>query len=151
MVCTMGLKSERSIQRLSKTSALEALIYASACTDMVERGADQIEAQVVAYAHDRKLFTNYRYSPGYGDFDLSIQPAFIRTLEADKRLGITVTPQNIMVPTKTITAVVGMYPHRPPKAKVGCGQCNCRDWCTIRAAGQRCFSGKTRVDDAIDE
>lgn len=150
MACTVGMESEQIIRRLNATDPLDALIYGSACIDLVERGADEVEASVVAYAHERGLFTNYRYSPGYGDFDLAIQSAFIDVLQAGKLLGITVTDQNMLVPMKSITAVVGLYPHRPPEAKLGCGQCNCREYCTIRAAGQRCFSGKIRVDDAQD-
>lgn len=140
MVCTCGVQSEQALRSVQRQSMLDGVLYASTLTDMVERGADRIEAEVIAYAHEQGWYTNYRYSPGYGDFDLSIQPEFIRVLDAGKLLGITVTDTNFLVPTKSITAVVGFYREQPPQAKVGCKYCNCREWCTIRARNQVCWS-----------
>lgn len=50
----------------------------------------------------------HRYSPGYGDCSLSIQPAFLAALDATRRVGIALTGANLMVPTKSVTAFVGV-------------------------------------------
>jgi hypothetical protein len=139
MACTLGLKSERELRRLSVIDAVDALIYGSACTDLVEREADLVESRIVSAAHERGLHTNYRYSPGYGDFDLAIQRPFIDALDAGRQLGVTVTDRNLLIPVKSITAVVGLYPQPPAQAKVGCAWCNCRDFCTVRAHGDTCY------------
>jgi len=139
MACTLGLKSERELRRLNALDPVDALIYGSACTELVERGADMLESSIVSAAGARGLYANYRYSPGYGDFDLAIQRPFIDTLDASRQLGITVTDRNLLIPVKSITAVVGLYPQLPVRAKVGCAWCACRDFCTIRAHGDVCY------------
>ena len=50
----------------------------------------------------------HRFSPGYGDLPLSVQPAFLAALDATRRLGITLTSSFLMVPTKSVTAFVGV-------------------------------------------
>ena len=49
-----------------------------------------------------------RYSPGYRDCSLSIKPAFLAALDATRRVGISLTGANLMVPTKSVTAFVGV-------------------------------------------
>ena len=50
----------------------------------------------------------HRFSPGYGDLPLSVQPAFLAALDATRRLGIALTSSFLMVPTKSVTAFVGV-------------------------------------------
>ena len=59
----------------------------------------------------------HRFSPGYGDLPLSLplslQPAFLAALDATRRLGIALTSSFLMVPTKSVTAFVGVEPAAP--------------------------------------
>jgi len=48
-----------------------------------------------------------RYSPGYGDWDLSDQAALLGLIDA-RRIGIEVNPSSQMVPEKSISAVIGI-------------------------------------------
>lgn len=139
MVCTLGMESERQLQRLSKTNPLDALIFGAACTDLVEQAANAEEAAIVAEATSLDLYTSSRFSPGYGDFSLAIQPAFLDVLRAHERLGITLTKDFLMIPTKSTTAVVGMYETVPTARRAGCGQCECAGSCMFRRAGTRCY------------
>lgn len=150
LAVTMGMASERELRRLSQTDPLEGLIYDAACSDLVERGADRCEAQVVAYAHNLGLYVGYRYGPGYGDFDVAVQPAFLDMLQTSKRLGLTATESNMLIPAKSITAVIGLYPKRPSGFRRGCGVCACREWCGIRASGNRCYSERPNDVDLAE-
>ena len=49
-----------------------------------------------------------RYSPGYGDLPLSVQPDFLAALDAQKTLGITLTETFLMIPSKSVTAIIGI-------------------------------------------
>ena len=49
-----------------------------------------------------------RFSPGYGDFDLQYQPHILNFLDAHKKIGISLTDSLMMVPTKSVTAIVGI-------------------------------------------
>lgn len=139
MAVTLGLGSERRMRSLAATSLTDEAVYSCVCSDLVECGADKLEAQVVAYAREHGLFAKERYCPGFGDFSLDVQADFIRVLGADKHLGIYVTPAGILVPSKSMTAVVGLFEDVPGKARLGCAHCTCRDYCLIRESGTVCY------------
>ena len=54
-----------------------------------------------------KTLTN-RCSPGYGDLPLSLQPHLLSALNANKLLHITLSDTLLMIPQKSITAIVGI-------------------------------------------
>lgn len=142
---TLGVQSEATLRLLGSTDPLGQLIYDAACTDLVEWGADRTQEEIVEYARAHALAHGMRYSPGYGDLSLDIQPVILDILQTPKRLGLTVTPQHLLVPTKSITALIGLYPFAdiaedsvPGKSLLGCAACALRETCQIRARGQRC-------------
>lgn len=134
MAVTLGAGTERELRRLSLTDALGQVMFDAVLTAIVERAADAAEARLVEDAATRGLHTNSRFSPGYGDLPLSCQPTFLAALDATRRLGITLTPSLLMVPTKSVTAVVGYFVDPQPQAHPGCDACNLREWCTLRRA-----------------
>jgi hypothetical protein len=146
MVSTLGAESARRLEVLGATDQLAQVVYDAACTDLIERGTDELEAQVVAWAHGRGLYTSYRYGPGYGDLPLSVQPTILDVLSAGKRLGVTATDDCLLVPMKSETAVVGIYPEPPSNGKPGCSRCACRDYCEIHARGDVCYR-RPEADD----
>lgn len=54
----------------------------------------------------RKVTTK-RYSPGYGDWDVTDQKALLDLVDAD-RIGVTVNESSQMIPEKSISAVIGL-------------------------------------------
>ena len=138
LAVTLGLACERELRRLSITDPLDGMIFDAAATTLVERAADAAEAQLVAVASERGLYTNSRYSPGYGDWGLEAQPQMLAAVDAQRQLGLTLTPTLLLVPTKSVTAVVGMFATPQPTSKRLCGKCLCREFCTIRKKGRTC-------------
>ncbi len=138
MAVTLGMGVERELKRLSLTDAMGQVIFDAAATAVVERAADAAEARLVADAAARGLYTTWRFSPGYGDFPLESQTTLLAALDAQRRLGITLTPSLLMVPTKSVTAVVGYFDEPQQKARPGCAACNLHDWCTVRTSGTTC-------------
>ena len=138
LAVTLGVDVDRELRLLSATDALAQVVFDAAATALVERAADAAEARLVAEASGRGLFTNARYSCGYGDFPLEAQPAFVDTLNAGRLIGLTVTPSNLLVPTKSVTAVLGMFDTPQPGTLTLCSKCHCHDFCTIRATGRTC-------------
>ena len=49
-----------------------------------------------------------RFSPGFGDLTLEVQPRLIRSIDAQKLLGVTVGKTYLMSPMKTVTAIIGI-------------------------------------------
>ena len=134
MAVTVGMGVERELRRLSLTDHVGHVIFDAAGTTVVERAADACEASLVAEAAARGLHTSYRFSPGYGDLPLAVQPVLLDTLDARRRLGIALSPQLLMTPTKSVTAIVGMYERPQPTGHEHglCRDCACNDFCKLR-------------------
>ncbi|MDO4796974.1 MAG: vitamin B12 dependent-methionine synthase activation domain-containing protein [Coriobacteriales bacterium] len=135
---TLGLGVDRELRRLSLTDPLDQVLFDAAATWAVERETDRVEAQVRADAAKRGLYCSWRFSPGYGDLPLDVQPALLAVLNASRRLGITLTPSNLMVPTKSVTAIIGLHPTPQPGLASSCAVCSLSEFCALRTRGVRC-------------
>ena len=79
-----------------------------------------------------------RFSPGYGDLPLTLQPEICAALDVQRRLGIHVTESLLMIPSKSVTAVIGLS-DRPQMARIrGCAYCAMKETCMLRKGGKRC-------------
>lgn len=140
LAVTVGMGVERELRRLSLVDPVAQVIFDAAGTTVVERAADACEALVVAAARERGLYTNFRFSPGYGDMPLETQPVLLGALDAQRRLGITLSKSLLMSPTKSVTAVVGLFNKPQVDGHASCKDCLCRDFCRIRATGRPCWA-----------
>ena len=70
---------------------------------------------------------------------LSAQPVLLATLDAQRRLGITLSKSLLMTPTKSVTAVVGLFGEPQPSSHASCADCLCRDFCRILRTGRPCW------------
>ena len=48
-----------------------------------------------------------RFSAGYGDLSLDFQHEIFKVLSPEKHLGITLSSGGLMIPTKSVTAMIG--------------------------------------------
>ena len=138
LAVTAGMGVDAELRRLSLTDRVGQLLLDAAGTALVERAADAAEASVVARAAGRGLFANGRFSPGYGDLPLATQPVLLATLDAQRLLGITLSSSLLMTPTKSVTAVIGLFREQRAAGRPGCAECACREFCSLRAAGTTC-------------
>ena len=100
---TLGVGADRQILRLEKTEPAFAAVFDAYCSAAVEGWCNCVNAQLAAQETLRP-----RFSPGYGDVPLSIQRDVLATLDAPRRLGITLSDTFFMTPTKSVTAFVGI-------------------------------------------
>jgi hypothetical protein len=138
MAVTLGAGVDQELRRLSLTDALGQVLLDSCATTLVERTADAAEARLVAEADRRGLFLNARYSPGYGDLPLGAQRPLLAALDAERALGLTLTSSSLLVPTKSVTAVCGLFTTPRTRELCLCDKCRCHDFCTIRPTGRTC-------------
>lgn len=138
LAVTVGLGVDAELRRLSLTDPVAQVVVDAAGSALVERAADAAEARVVAEAVSRELFCGSRFSPGYGDLPLETQPTLLATLDAQRRLGITLSSDLLMTPTKSVTAVVGLFEESRAGTRVSCADCPCRDFCLLVRAGRTC-------------
>lgn len=135
---TIGMGVERELRRLSLTDTVSQVVFDAAATTVVERAADAAEASVIRLAAERGLFCNSRFSPGYGDLPLETQPTLLAALDAQRRLGITLSESLLMTPTKSVTAVMGLFDEPQPSSHAACADCPCFEFCQIRHLGRTC-------------
>lgn len=138
MAVTVGMGVEAQLRRLSLTDQVAHVIFDAAATTAVERAADAAEASLMARAAERGLYTNFRFSPGYGDLPMETQPVLLGALDAQRQLGIMLSSTLLMTPTKSVTAVLGMFDTPQPSARPSCKGCPCFDYCKLRPTGRTC-------------
>ena len=138
MVATAGLGNERELRRLSLLNGLDGMVFDAAGSALAEAVADACNARIVADARERGLYAKWRFSPGYGDLPLSLQPAIVQVVAADKRLGVTVTDTNLLIPAKSVTAFVGLF-DTPQDDKRTCADCDFAPHCELLKRGTPCY------------
>lgn len=140
MAVTLGSIIEKKIALYEKTNLTKALILDSCATTAVEEVCDIIEEYVKKEARNKGLGITFRYSPGYGDLPLSVQKDFIKTLSADKRIGLTTSNHYLLFPRKSVTAIIGLIPEEMESKKRTCEVCKNYENCSFRREGTSCGS-----------
>ena len=138
MAATLGPEAEALLRRTEVTNMADALIMDSAQSAAIENVCDNFEADNRLFFREQDLFLTDRYSPGYGDLPLSTQKSIIDMLVASKRIGLTVTENNIMVPRKSVTCIMGVSKTPRPMVRRGCANCAMNDRCRFRKGGRFC-------------
>ena len=138
LVCTLGAEFER-LYRLWQARDMAKAVVLDACgSAYVEAGCDEAERQMAALHPG--LFLTDRFSPGYGDLPLTLQDGILQATDAGRRLGVQATPSHLLIPSKTVTAVIGLST-QPQRARIrGCAYCALREKCTMRKGGASCES-----------
>lgn len=105
MASTIGARFDMELNKLEKSDLLKSVVFDSCGSAMVEVVCDQAETEIIQKVGS--LFFTKRYSPGYGDLPMDTQQIFQKILMMDKKLGITLTKDNLMIPRKSVTAIIG--------------------------------------------
>ena len=120
---TLGTGADYLLGRYSRIKMSRAVVMQAAATALLEEYCDRICRQLSKEYEKQERFLRPRFSPGYGDFSLEVQPKLLDALEAGKRLGIKLTDSLLMLPSKSVTAVLGVS-KIPGKCRVqGCEVC----------------------------
>ena len=102
---TIGAEFDAWQRRLSVLSAADALLSQQIGLDAVEKVMDEMESKSKAEVEveGRKLLP--RRSPGYGDLPLSLSRTIISELDATRKIGVSITDSDLLVPSKSVTAI----------------------------------------------
>ena len=104
---TIGPGLDALQRRVSVTSGADALIVQAVGAALIERYMDDVENEIRAeLASGEALVT--RYSPGYGDFPLEAQREILAILDTPRKIGVSLTDSLLMVPSKSVSAVIGV-------------------------------------------
>lgn len=108
MAVTLGLETDKRIALYSKTDLTKGLIFDACATTAVESLCDDVQEEIEAKAKDMGLEITTRFSPGYGDFSINIQKEIAGALKTYEKIGLGVNENSLMVPRKSVTAIIGM-------------------------------------------
>jgi hypothetical protein len=138
MAATLGPEAEALLRRTEVTNMADAVIMDSAQSSAIENVCDNFESDVRLEYRKQGLYLTDRYSPGYGDLPLTSQKTIAELLVAEKRIGLTVTENMIMIPRKSVTCIIGISDKPRTLVRRGCDSCSSRDKCSYRAQGSVC-------------
>ncbi len=139
LACTLGSLFDLRLNALQMRDMPKAVILDACGSAYVESGCGAAEKELAARFPGRYLTD--RFSPGYGDLPLALQPEICTALDASRRLGLHVTQSLLLNPVKSVTAVIGLA-DQPQMARIrGCAFCQLRETCLYRKGGKRCGDG----------
>lgn len=113
---TLSTEFERQLKKYQLTDSLKALVYDACGSAYVEEICDQFSLQ---FEQETSFHTTSRYSPGYGDLELENQEVFYQLLELQK-MGVELTENYLMIPRKTVTAIIGLSTKKQQKRAIIC-------------------------------
>lgn len=123
MAATLGIGPDRLIARASVTHMSRAVTLQAAAAAMIEAWCDEVNQKIIRAASEQGLYCRPRFSPGYGDFPLEYQQDFAQILRMQKEIGVSLTESLLMIPTKSVTAVIGITEEKQKCVLQGCEVC----------------------------
>ena len=107
---TLGDEADFLIRRYETAGISRAVVLQACAAATIEAYCDRLCAALrEAYAARGDRLTP-RFSPGYGDLALQEQIPLARVMRLEKTVGIRLTEALMMLPTKSVTAVIGIAP-----------------------------------------
>ena len=105
---TIGNEADRLCKSASITSPANAVIFDAMGTTAIECFCDEL-CDCFENMYPEYSFCP-RFSPGYGDLPLGFQREIVRILDTHRKIGLTLSDSLMMLPQKSVTAIVGMRP-----------------------------------------
>ena len=128
---TLGVGIDRLLTRYSKLEMSRAVVLQAVSAALIEAYCNELNAKWKDDFKKEGWYLRPRFSPGYGDFALSNQKIILQSLDAAKWTGITLTDSLLMMPSKSVTAVIGMGKNPVNCGVEGCEACEKKD-CVYR-------------------
>lgn len=136
---TVGQATDKLIRTALSEKPEEGIILDSCAAIAVETAADKIQEMLRETVEREGKFITSRFSPGYGDLPLSVQRDFLTLLDTSRKIGLTVTDRFLMVPSKSVSAIIGISPTEIKTKQNPCDGCILRTTCELRKAGTPCW------------
>jgi len=132
MAATLGFEVDKKIRYYEKIDLAKAMILDACATAYIEEVCDRVCKDIEKDGIPQGKSLTGRFSPGYGDLPIQIQKGFLDVLDAGKRIGLTASSTNILMPRKSVTAVLGIVDESCGKVQSGCSVCSKRNECAYK-------------------
>ncbi len=130
---TLGVAIDRKLKLYMIDDMARYVAMDAAASALIEESCDQYTEELPF----GKM--TFRYGPGYGSVPLALQKQLLRILDAQKRIGLTISHSLLLEPQKSITGIVGIGTNGEKKSCDACGQI---DHCLYRRNHTVCYQSK---------
>ena len=104
---TVGLAVDRIIGKYSVISPSLALLCDAVGAERIEALCDAFEREISDDLGECYELC-HRFSPGYGDLQISLQKEIFNLLKPEKYIGVALNESLMMSPSKSVSAVIGL-------------------------------------------
>ncbi|MEG0830380.1 MAG: methionine synthase [Anaerovoracaceae bacterium] len=135
MAITLGIGVDNLLRKTQVNDMGKTIILDWGASILIEEIADEFQKKI---KEDVGQFMTGRYSPGYGDLPIEIQNKFIQAIDGPRKIGLNVTSSHIMIPRKSVTAILGISDRPVTGYLATCEECQLRGKCLLRKEGYYC-------------
>lgn len=118
---TLGAEADLQRRAAAVRSPARALLLDAMGSAAIESVCDALCRDFAAGYPDCRL--RPRFSPGYGDLPLELQPTLLRVLDSARLAGISLTDSLLMLPQKSVSAILGLGRAGCPLGRGDCTDC----------------------------
>lgn len=136
LAATLGNAPDKLMMRYEITNMAKAAVVQAVAAELIESYCNEVQEQLMEEWKMKHYFLRPRFSPGYGDLSLAYQKDFFEVLACEKRIGVTLTDTLLMLPTKSVTALIGITKHEVTCHVGKCHKCDKKD-CEFRDEDER--------------
>ena len=134
LAATLGNKIDRKMKQIQMQNMTKALFFDCCANAAIETVCDLFQEKMT----NQYPYLTDRFSCGYGDMPVELQKEFIDTLDATKKIGLFVNENSILLPLKSVTAIIGIADKIQPAMVRGCNVCQMKEICELRKRGSYC-------------
>lgn len=129
---TLGADVDRKIRAYELIDMTQALILDTCASEAIESVCDEAQEEIEGIAKKEGYHITSRFSPGYGDLPIELQSRILSYLDAPSKIGLTSTESSLLVPRKSVTAIIGCGEKEQSKRKTSCRDCNAYKYCMYK-------------------
>lgn len=134
MAVTIGFEIDKKLRYYQLKDMTKAVIFNACASVYVEESCDEV--QNIIEKEVKPYYITPRYSPGYGDFSIEIQQEIVNILDTRRKIGLEVTENNVLIPEKSVTAIIGLQKEKNIANIYGCDSCKLN--CSFKRKGGSC-------------
>lgn len=136
---TIGAEIDTIIRQWELRDVAFAAMLDACANSAVESLCDIVNQEIAYDCSARGQYITDRFSPGYGDLPLDAQRSFCCALDTQRKIGVAVGNGGLMIPLKSVTALIGISKHPQKSRDTGCAGCIKINSCTFRERGVTCY------------
>lgn len=138
LALSLGHSVDRIIRYYERVNMAKVLILDASASAAIEDLANKVTWDLEESYKSWGQSLTSRFSPGYGDLSLDLQKNFLDLLDAPRTIGLTASSHNILIPRKSVTAIIGVAGKKLRQEEKNCKNCNKYETCNFTRGVDRC-------------